>query len=78
MGSLDPGSILGGGLDFKYFSGSMKIDLQFFSSLTSSHSFKNLYLHNELLQLKVGMRKGGIKGKQAVVPSSFRLKFEVN
>ena len=47
MGSLAPASILGGGFVFKYFSGSMYIVLQFFSSLTSSHSWKmasNVYV----------------------------------
>ena len=31
---------LGGGFDFRYFSESIKIVLQFFSSLTSSQSFR--------------------------------------
>ena len=39
MGSFDFALRLGGGFDFKYFSGSMAMVLQFFSSLTSSQSF---------------------------------------
>ena len=37
-GSFESVSVLGGGLDFRYFSWSMNTVLQFFSSLTSSQS----------------------------------------
>ena len=46
-GSFDSLSELGGGFDFRYFSGSTKIVWQLFSSLTSSHSLIKEIIHQQ-------------------------------